>query len=99
MSFDKSLQFIDRVRHDPAFRKEGYQAKNFRRWMIDAGYDPGCGEIWDAFRNLLLKVADEYGANEIKEIRQWYMLLSGEDEDQTNCGSCAAKENCTVNNG
>jgi predicted ribosomally synthesized peptide with nif11-like leader len=76
---NSAVDFIDRVRKDSEFRSEGYGAESpeqFSAWIKDAGYSFTAGEIDDAFRVLLLKAADEEGAEEVREIRQWYALQS-----------------------
>jgi hypothetical protein len=80
MAINDALRFIGRVRGDTAFREEAYQAGNprhFAAWVEKSGCRFNSAEIDDAFRVLLLKAPDEEAAEEIKEIRQWYMLQSG----------------------
>jgi predicted ribosomally synthesized peptide with nif11-like leader len=77
MAMNAALQFIDRVRRDADFRGEAYEAdcpEHFTAWVEKAGYRFSSGEIDDAFRSLLLKARDEEAAEEIRELRQWYLI-------------------------
>jgi predicted ribosomally synthesized peptide with nif11-like leader len=81
MAMNDALRFISRVSGDAAFREEAYKAgdpQRFAAWVEKSGYRFGSAEIDDAFRVLLLKAPDEDAAEEIKEIRQWYALQSGQ---------------------
>ncbi len=98
MALQTALDFIDRVRRDSAFRKAGYAASldhKFTAWLKESGFNFNQSEIWDAFRSMLLKCKDEEAADEVKELRVWYMLLAGESEESGgSCGSCAKKGSC-----
>ncbi|MDR1959148.1 MAG: Nif11-like leader peptide family RiPP precursor [Planctomycetaceae bacterium] len=99
MSVQNALNFIEKVRTNRLFRKEAYHCGSsgeYRQWIADSGFDFRSHEIWDAFRSLLLKAGDESEADEIKELRMWYRLLSCEEERNVplKCQTCTVKGNC-----
>ncbi len=98
MALQVALDFIERVRRDSAFRREACAANRsggFATWRKTAGYAFRSPEIWDAFRSMLLKCPDEETAFEVKELRIWYTLLSGETEEGGSCGDCSLQGSCS----
>lgn len=95
MALKSAVEFIGRVRSDAEFRKSACKAgldQSFPAWLKSTEYEFTPPEIWDAFRTMLLECRHEGEAGEVKELRMWYSLLSGEDEDA--CGSCAHRGGC-----
>jgi hypothetical protein len=64
-----------------------------------AGYDFSEAEAEDALRSLLLRAADEYEADEIKDLGQWYRFMiegDGPAEDaQTGAQPAGATGGCS----
>jgi hypothetical protein len=87
--------FIERVRTDYAFRRECYRAgtaAEFSHLISGAGYNFSDHEMGDALRSLLLKVADEDAAAEIREIEQWYDMQTQANFTVSVCSSCSMKD-------
>lgn len=98
MAFKSAIEFIERVRRDTEFRRAACVASLdhvFSEWLAKSEYAFTVPEIQDAFRSMLLKCQDEEAAEEVKELRCWFSLLSEETEETSpSCGSCAKRGDC-----
>jgi len=99
MSRQQAEEFIERVRSERAFRAQAYHvegAESFQKWIAASGYQFDHDEMHDALRAMLLKAKDEAAAEEINELKQWYVLLSGNMpvSPRNACGACSMKDSC-----
>ena len=97
MSNNNALDFIEKVRRNRSFRKEGYAAKSpaeFAQWIFEQGYEFSPSEIDIAFRSMLLKAKDETCAEEILELRGWYSMLANAPASSTDCSMCGFRSGC-----
>lgn len=94
MSMANAMRFLETVRRDDSFRGHLYDftdAVEFRSGVDRLGYVFSDLEIEDALRSLELRAADEAEAAEIKEIGNWFFLLSfnGQGHSCVSCAGCA----------
>lgn len=95
MSMIDAFRFLGKCRTDGSFRQEAYELESendFTAWTERSGFSFTWNEIDDAFRSLKLRAVDEYEAEEIDELKQWYQLMSGQSDSP--CASCGTKNAC-----
>lgn len=91
MSMVNAMRFLDTVRGDNSFRARLYDftdGKEFRSGIDRLGFIFSDLEIEDALRSLELRATDEAEAAELREIGNWFFLLSFRPTERP-CVSCA----------
>ncbi len=77
-----AFRFLTQCRTNGEFRKRMYggptdaEGEGFARRVEAAGYAFTAAEAEDALRSLILRAEDEYEAEEIKELGQWYRFMA-----------------------
>jgi hypothetical protein len=90
MAMIDAFRFLALCRKDEAFRDDAYRAEGaegFRAFVSDSGYDFIDGELEDALRSMELRSSDEYEADEIKQLGQWYRMMTAA-ADPSPCSAC-----------
>jgi predicted ribosomally synthesized peptide with nif11-like leader len=89
MSMHDAFAFVAACKNDGEFRSRLYQAgdrEEFRRGLAAEGFSVTDAEIEDSFRALELRASCEEEASEIKELGQWYRLVS--HGSSSGCAGC-----------
>ena len=88
MAMSDAMGFLTQCRISANFRKRLYgesgDARGFVGQVADTGYRFSDAEIADALRALQLRAKDEYEADELKELGQWYRFMKGEGSSLSN---------------
>ncbi|GEM_PF-6978362 len=83
MAMSDAMGFLTQCRISSNFRKRLYgesgDARGFVGQIAGTGYRFSDAEIADALRALQLRARDEFEADEIRELGQWYRFMKGED--------------------
>ena len=83
MAMNDAMGFLAQCRISANFRKRLYgedgDAKGFVGQVARTGYLFSDAELDDALRALQLRAKDEFEADEIRELGQWYRFMKGED--------------------
>jgi predicted ribosomally synthesized peptide with nif11-like leader len=90
MSMFDALHFISSCRNDDAFRGMLYDFRGpqeFRSFVKDSGFDFTDAEIGNALSGLKLRAHDEFEAEEIAELGQWYSVLANAGAELS-CAGC-----------
>ncbi len=91
MSMANAMRFLDAVRREDSLRASLYDftdGDEFRSGIDRLGYVFSDLEIEDALRSLELRAADEAEAAELRELGNWFFLLSFRSPAGS-CSSCA----------
>lgn len=90
MAMVDAFRFLAVCRKDSSFRLQlyGYSGEEgFSTYLLGEGYNFSDSEIEDALRSLELRSVDEYEAEEIKQLGQWYSLMAM-PERPSPCSAC-----------
>lgn len=90
MAMVDAFRFLAACRKDDSFRLQSYGFSGeggFRAFILREGYSFSDAEIDDALRSLELRSVDEYEAEEIKQLKQWYSLMAM-TETPSPCSAC-----------
>ena len=90
MAMNDAFKFLARCRTDELFRADAYRKEGpgrFRSFIASSGFHFMDSELEDALRGMELKSADEFEAEEIKELGQWYRIMTA-TEMPSHCSSC-----------
>jgi len=90
MPMHYAFAFIGTCRTDEDFRLASYACADdasFRLFVAESGFSFTDAEFEDALRATELKCRDEYEVDEIKQLGQWYRLMSMSAAPSA-CGSC-----------
>jgi hypothetical protein len=88
-----AFKFLEKSRTDEMFRDLAYicaEVTEFRAYIVASGYRFSDTEFDDALRALELKAPDAYEADEVKQLGQWYHMLTMTDV-AASCGTCQAR--------
>jgi len=79
MSIGNAIQFIRKVQSDSSFRNEIYDlsGEDIPRWLAEREMDFSDDEYEEGYNYLHVRCQDEYEAQELKQLRQWYYLARG----------------------
>lgn len=90
MPMNDAFTFLGVCRTDEGFRQKSYACADddaFRLFIAESGYSFSDAEFEDALRATELRCRDEYEADEIKQLGQWYRLMAMSPAPAA-CGSC-----------
>jgi len=94
MSMIDAFRFLSKCRTDQEFRKRLYacgETTGLSSFLKDEGYAFVNSEIGDAISSMKLRAVDEYEAEEISELAQWYGMLA-KTETPSACASCRPRQ-------
>lgn len=79
MSIGNAIHFIHKVQSDSAFRNEIYDlsGEDIPRWLAEHQMAFSDDEYEESYNYLHVRCQDEYEAQELKQLRQWYYLARG----------------------
>ena len=90
MSMIDAFRFLSKCRTDRGFRQQLYacgETTGLSAFLNTEGYVFVNSEIGDAISSMKLRAVDEYEAEEISELAQWYGMLA-KSELPSACASC-----------
>ncbi len=90
MSMIDAFRFLAVCRNDENFRGNAYlcpDPDSFHLYIAQTGYSFNEEELEDAFFVNELRCKDEYEADEIKQLAQWYRIMTI-SSPSTSCGTC-----------
>ncbi len=88
-----AFEFLGVCRTNVSFRLKSYEcadADAFRQFVAAAGFRFSDAEFEDALRATELRCRDEYEADEIKQLGQWYRMMAMSAPPSA-CASCQGK--------
>lgn len=94
MAMIDAFRFLAVCRTDESFRSRAYGcegAAGFRKFISDSGYFFDDAEFEDGLFVNEVRCRDEYEADEIKQLGQWYRMMTEASSPCTACHGAASR--------